>query len=509
LTISAEAVDDQFVEAISVNDQEIPVDLSGSAIAFHTDIRLKRGENKIMAQATDLVGRQGRQEIVVWCDQEAPVVYIDRIAGDDSDLGYTIEGYVADTSGVAGFWLNGFRVDLSGTTGGEFSMYLHTEDMKSRLFFKALDGLGNGTSGEIMIADAFGIGHTGVSYPPRLAYSGNDLRGMVASQAEGVSASTPEDSGPVIRLKDLPERITVDWDECFLEGEARDHEGIRGVSVNGVPLATRTARVVFFNFLVPLAEGENVITVQAESLSGKVRTTKVLVERNLNEIQRIGARLNMAVFPFKYMGERKELQDLLYNAIIQGFVEQHRFQIVDRERVDDLLARIKEEEHGPSSVELGRLVTAEAVIAGSAYFFDDYLEIIARVVDTETSAILDAEEVFGPVSSLKDAHLLAQGLSLKFKQAFPLVEGGVVSVLPDAVQIDLGRKDRILPYMKIIFFREDQPVNIPGSERISERRFTILGEGRIKKLYESTADAVLVLEKSPLLVEVDDRVITK
>jgi hypothetical protein len=100
-------------------------------------------------------------------------------------------------------------------------------------------------------------------------------------------------------------------------------------------------------------------------------------------------------------------------------------------------------------------------------------------------------------------------LSLKFKQAFPLVEGGVVSVLPDAVQIDLGRKDRILPYMKIIFFREDQPVNIPGSERISERRFTILGEGRIKKLYESTADAVLVLEKSPLLVEVDDRVITK
>ncbi|MGA1843042.1 MAG: hypothetical protein ACMUIS_00585 [bacterium] len=507
LTISAEAMDDQFVESISVNDQEIPVELSSSTITFHADIQLKRGENKIVAQVTDLVGRKGTEEIMVWCDQEAPVIYIDRIMGDDLGRGYTIDGYIADMSGVAGFWINGIRVDCAETRGSEFSVYLHAADMKPQLTFQALDGLGNSTSGEIMIAEVFGIGADRGSPLPRLAYCGNDLGGMIATLAEGESASA--ETGPAIRLKDLPERITVDWEECFLEGEARDQAGITGVSVNGIPLVTRTAKVVFFNFLVPLDVGENVITVQAESESGQVRTTTVHVERTLNCVQKIGARLNMAIFPFKYLGERDEIRDLLYNALIQGFVEQRRFQVVDRERIDGLLARITEEKDDPSCVEMGRLVTAEGVIAGSAYFYDGYLEIIARAVDTETTVILDAEEVFGPISSLKDVQLLAQGLSLKFKQAFPLAEGGVVNILSDAVQIDLGNKDRLLPYMKIIFFREDQPVKLPGSERIAERRFTILGEGRIKKVYESTADAVLASQKDIPRVEVDDRVITK
>lgn len=507
LTISAEAMDDQFVESISVNDQEIPVELSSSTITFHADIQLKRGENKIVAQVTDLVGRKGTEEIMVWCDQEAPVIYIDRIMGDDLGRGYTIDGYIADMSGVAGFWINGIRVDCAETRGSEFSVYLHAADMKPQLTFQALDGLGNSTSGEIMIAEVFGIGADRGSPLPRLAYCGNDLGGMIATLAEGESPSA--ETGPAIRLKDLPERITVDWEECFLEGEARDQAGITGVSVNGIPLVTRTAKVVFFNFLVPLDVGENVITVQAESESGQVRTTTVHVERTLNCVQKIGARLNMAIFPFKYLGERDEIRDLLYNALIQGFVEQRRFQVVDRERIDGLLARITEEKDDPSCVEMGRLVTAEGVIAGSAYFYDGYLEIIARAVDTETTVILDAEEVFGPISSLKDVQLLAQGLSLKFKQAFPLAEGGVVNILSDAVQIDLGNKDRLLPYMKIIFFREDQPVKLPGSERIAERRFTILGEGRIKKVYESTADAVLASQKDIPRVEVDDRVITK
>ncbi|MGA1794691.1 MAG: hypothetical protein ACMUIL_02425 [bacterium] len=507
LTMSAEAVDDQFVEAISVNDRKIPVELSSSTITFNTDIQLKRGENKIAVQVRDLVGRKNRKEIVVWCDQEAPVIYVDQIVGDGLGQGYTIDGYIADMSGVAGFWLNEIRVECAETGGSEFSVYLHAADMKPNLTFQAVDGLGNSTSGEIRIAEILGAGRTEGFLRPRLAYCGSDLRGMLAALAEGESPSAQ--TGPFIRLKDLPDRITVDWEECFLEGEARDQAGITGVIVNGIPLVTRTAKVVFFNFVLPLEVGENVITVQAESESGQVRTTTVHVERTLNCVQRIGTRLNMAIFPFKYLGERNEIKDLLYNAIIQGFVEQRRFQIVDRERIDGLLARITEEKDDPSCVEMGRLVTAEGVIAGSAYFYDGYLEIIARVVDTETTVVLDAEEVFGPISSLKDVQLLAQGLSLKFKQAFPLAEGSVVNILSDAVQIDLGNRDRLLPYMKVIFFREDQPVKIPGSERIAERRFTILGEGRIKKLYESTADAVLASQKDIPRVEVDDRVITK
>jgi hypothetical protein len=308
----------------------------------------------------------------------------------------------------------------------------------------------------------------------------------------------------------MPEHMTVDWDECFLEGEVRDFEGVKSIVINGTPLLTRTARLVFFNFLVPLEVGANELTIEAESLSGKREIKKLFIERKLNHVQKIGSRLNLAIFPFKYQGNRKEIRDLLYDSLIQYFVEQERFQIVDRERIDGLLKKVKErEDESPPWIEMGRLVTAEGIILGSAYFFDDYLEIIARVVDTETTVILDSEEVFGPVQALRDVQVLSEGLSLKFKQAFPLLEGHVVDVGSDLIQIDLGEKDHILPYMKVIFFREGEPVKLPDSEKILEKRLLILGEGRIKNLYKTSSDVIAISKRDEILIEIDDQVITK
>jgi len=314
----------------------------------------------------------------------------------------------------------------------------------------------------------------------------------------------------LIRLRDIPDRLKVDWDELFIEGEVRDPEGVNSITVNDVPLITRRARLVFFNFLVPLEIGENEIVIQAEGQSGGKETKSISIERKLNDVQKIGSRLNLAVLPFRYQGERDEIKALVYDSLIQYFSDQARFQLVEREKIDGLLKKVKEEkEDNHSWIELGRLLTAEGLIVGSAYFYDDYLELIARVVDTETTVILDSEEVFGPVHSLKDVHSLAEGLSLKFKHAFPLVDGRVVERHSDMIQIDLGEKDRLLPYMKVIFFREGEPVKLPGSDRTLEKRYVILGEGRIKKLYESTSDAVLIAEKGNWQIEADDEVITK
>lgn len=514
LRVSGTAMDDQYVGAISVNTHEIPVELSGPEITFDQDIKLERGQNKVVVEVTDLLGRKVRREIVAWCDQEAPLIYIDQIVRDRSGESYTIEGYISDLSGVKDFQVNGLRVDLPDLRGGDFSVDLYLPDLMQPLILQAVDGLGNRTTGELRISEIFGQENT-ASHLPRLASCADNPKGLLSLNHIRLAFSETGDTpGPVVRIKDLPDHLTVDWEECFLEGEVRDLEGVKSITINGTPLITRTSKLVFFNFLVPLEVGDNAVMIEAESVSGEVESKRLSIERKLNDVQKIGSRLNLAILPIRYHGEREEIKDLVYESLIQYFVNQTRFQIVDRERVDGLLDRIKEkemdkEEGKPSWIELGRLVSAEGVIVGSAYFFDDYLEILARAVDTETTVVLDSEEVFGPVQTLKDIHLLAEGLSLKFKQAFPMAEGHIVAMNNDTIQIDLGEKDRILPYSKVIFFREGEALKLPGSERIVEKRFIILGEGRIKKLYESSSETMLASGGDTIEIAVNDRVITK
>ncbi|MGA1864245.1 MAG: hypothetical protein ACMUHX_04210 [bacterium] len=509
LTVSGEAMDDNYVGSVFVNKQEVPFELSKSSIIFNKDIKLGRGENRIMVEAIDLVGRSTREEVVAWCDQEAPMIYIDKVIKELSGQGYSIEGYISDLSGIAGFWLNGLSVNLPGIKGGEFSVNLHLPDLIQPLIFQAVDGLGNSTSGEMQISEVLGMKND-INFP-RLAFSGQNPEGILAPAITRLAYSKEHNrSGPIIRLKDLPDNLTVDWEECFLEGEVRDSEGVSSIKINGNPLITRTAKLVFFNFLVPLEEGENLITIEAEGISGELETKTLSIVRKLNGARKIGARLSLAILPFKYRGEKSEIKDLVYDSLIQYLTEQARFQLVDREKIDGLLKRKKEgEDDNTSWIELGRLVTAEGVIVGSAYYFDGYLEIIARAVDTETTVVLDSEEVFGPVQSLRDVNRLTEGLSFKFKQAFPLLEGHIVDISKDAIRIDLGEKDHLLPYMKVIFFREGEPVKLTGSERILERKINILGEGRIKKIYKSSSEATLTSDKGDNQIEVDDRVITK
>ncbi|MGA1790825.1 MAG: hypothetical protein ACMUIM_05025 [bacterium] len=512
LTISGEVKDDRYVKSLFVNYEEIPVEISEPRVEFQADISLERGENRIVIEAIDIVGKKAQKEIVIWCDWRAPIIYIDRIEEDPESRVGSIEGYVSDLSGVAGFWLNGSRVDFPHYREGEFSIQIPIFSIKGPLKFNAEDILGNHTSGKIDISEIIGQADSENPIQTRLAFMGQNPERLLTSSldAEPDGSKKISDSGPIIRLKDMPDRLTVDWEECFLEGEVRDLEGVKSLIINGVSLINRTGKIVFFNFKMPLEVGVNEITIQAESLSGEAATKKISIERKLNKVRKIGSRLKLALIPFKYLGERSEIKDMLYDALIQNFIQGERFQIVEREKIRPFLDQAKtEEEDSQPFIELGMAITAEGVIVGSAYFENDYLEIIARLIDTETTIILDSEEIFGPVESLEDIQFLAEGLSIKFKQAFPLMEGHVVNVDDASIQIDLGKKDLILPFMKVIFFREDEPLRFSGSEMILEKRFITLGEGRIKKVYECISDVELLKKEGDLQINLNDQVITK
>lgn len=139
---------------------------------------------------------------------------------------------------------------------------------------------------------------------------------------------------------------------------------------------------------------------------------------------------------------------------------------MDRKKFDTLFTKAGNRANSSTPyLECGRLLTAELIIVGRAYHFNKHLELLARIIDTETGVVLALTDVFGPVDTLRDVHLIAEGLSLKFKQAFPLREGHVVDKNPESVCINLGEKDNVFPYMRVIFFREDKPAGHPKNFR--------------------------------------------
>ncbi len=505
LVIKGEAIDDCYVSSIFINNKRVPFELSNPVISFQPEIRLKKGRNNILVEAFDLVGKSAREEIQVWCDQEAPVIYFDQLFLDSSKDDYIIEGYITDESQIAGFKLNGQHVDFLKEGDGAFSVMINMADLLQPVTFEAHDVLGNTTTGELNIDEFFdtGVGKR-LNNPQMFAYSGSDTTGLLAEKAVNTSSSNNK---PIIRLKEIPDNLTVDWNEFFLEGEARDKDGIKSVVINDIPLIKRTSKVVFFNFFIPLEIGDNLIMVQAENLSGELMTKQLVITRKLNQAHEISSRLHLAVLPFKYRGDREEFKDLIYDSLIKNFVSKKRFRIVDREKIDNLLKRGRDFED--NIVELGRIVSAEGIIVGSAYFYDNYLELIARVIDTETTVVIDSEEVFGPINSIKDVDLLADGLSFKFKQAFPIVEGRVIGIDLNTIQIDLGKSDNILPYMRILYFREGDVIKDSASEKVLEQRVIILAEGKVIKVYNTYSDATVLSKKDNEDIMVRDFVITK
>ncbi|MGA1824983.1 MAG: hypothetical protein ACMUIP_10015, partial [bacterium] len=238
-----------------------------------------------------------------------------------------------------------------------------------------------------------------------------------------------------------------------------------------------------------------------EDTNGNVSTEQIEVYREIKSIYKVGSRLSLALLPFKYSGHREELKNLIYDQLIQVFIQQKRFQFVDREKINSLLSRSENGEY--SSMELGRLVSAEGVIVGSAYFYNDYLEVIARLIDTETSVVLDSEDVFGEVENLSDVMLLLNGLALKFKQALPLTEGVVTAMGGDGdIQLDLNANDGIKKHMKVIFYklRKKGLMDIP----------VIIGEGRLKEVYEEFSTAISTEQTNDMLsIKPEDKIITK
>ena len=523
--VKGEVQDDFFAAKIAINDDPEFIELSAQKIPFSKKIKLKNGLNEIKIKTTDLMGHLTEKKVSIVGDFEGPVLKLINIADGDTvtENKIVLKGVLADATGITSLKINGELLAYHEERKIEFTYNLGLREGRNNIALAATDAAGNTTTGELhLICSPRSAGINPFSNfasrrtipagePILLAFSGT-----VASDAGQGLLYAANTSNAAFRLtiKDLTDTQTVYYDTLYVDGSATGTHEIETVAINGEPLLIIPGRSVYFNRLLELKEGENPITIDVVDAKGNQTSKTVTVIRQIQKVRRIGSRMSVAVLPFEMKGRPSMAGDTIYDNLIGALVEQERFNVVTRG--DELEAILREQKLSQTdlvdkstAVRVGKLIAAEAVLMGTVQETKDSIEIYARLVNTETSSVLEAKDVFSQDKTIPQLQYVTNGLALKLKHSFPLVEGMVIKVKGNEIYADFGTFNHIKKEMKFIVFKQGEAIVHPVTGKILGSESEEMGVATVISVFEDMSIGKMLADFDAGSVQVKDLIITK
>jgi len=195
---------------------------------------------------------------------------------------------------------------------------------------------------------------------------------------------------------------------------------------------------------------------------------------------------------------------------MDSLFNQNRFRVIERNLLDLILQEHKLSQtkliDRDTAVRVGKLLSAQSIITGVIIENHAGIEIVARMVDTETSEILATADVYDEVKDLHALKLLAEGLAIKFHRDFPLVEGAIIQKKGKYIFTDLGQ-DKIKVNRRLIIYREE-PVKHPATGKSFGADYRIIDRARIKQVSPEMSKAEVFNDKDRSINQ-SDKVITE
>ena len=312
----------------------------------------------------------------------------------------------------------------------------------------------------------------------------------------------PKDNQPPqIELQDMLGDHTVYTEHIYISGRAVDANEIETLTLNNRSILNGSGRNVPFSSLEELGEGENVITIEAIDAAGNRAKKKITVIRknlHLSQLPKeiIGKRMRIAVYPFEKKGIVSEESGLLMDLLMLAFQKQDRFQITDRALMDRILEEQKlsltQLIDQNAAVKMGRIMSAEAIITGSIIETGSGTEMVGRMIDTETSAIIATEKIYSVDKGLGALKFLAESMAVQLDNDFPMLRGVVIKRKDGHIFTDLGQ-DTIPVHGRLIIYRENAP----------EFKSAILGYARVSQVYPDMSSAELIKGRLDEIRELD------
>jgi len=455
-----------LVAKTAINSRSIGIELAGEEQAFDREVQLEEGDESITVTAADLLGASASKSVTISVDRDGPAFSLDRVSRDGAAVRLSV--VVEDRTGIAGIMVAGKKIAADGSRSQTFDVSIpYTPGAK--IEFKTVDTLGNENAAAI---DA-----------DRELASRRDRKPVLLAAAGPFTLFDRQP--PDLRLRETAEPAAVFVDRYYVEGEAHDEGGIERITVNGHQVTLARGKKVFFSKVVKLAEGTNLISVEAFDRAGNRSQASFTVRRTIPAAMQIGSRMAVTLLPFDgpAAGESARIGDSLLTG---AFVDQKRFQIIDREK---LLQVLREQQlsrekltDSDQSIRLGRLIAAEAVIAASVREDKRSLEVVARVINTETGEVMDVKDVYTEDKGLASVREQMEGLAAKIAGSFPVAAGMVISRDRKEVLADLGSADRIRKSTGVVFYRKGKEIRHQVSGRSLGWDTVKLGEGRFEEV---------------------------
>lgn len=515
---------------------------------FAVDFDRSEGEVSLTVTVIDLLGKTSKKKFTIAIDREGPQLSIEEARVLPGNKAY-IRGFIEEASGFKSFTIGGVTPKRVGSDRFEVTAPIN----KDQVSFEAVDTAGNRTTGVLVLGPA--TRGTMITPPTRWTRIINRIFRIAALDAFDaptyslpprpgrLDAWTPEVPGlpawiplpapavrvavelelywntlqeelgmtqkpPQIFIKTKPQ--TVYSNQIFLEGSAVGQgSAIAELLIDGKNVLRSARTNAFFNKLVYLKTGDNVIKIKAVDQQGLAAEETLTINRIVPRVQTVAERLAVSMLPFYQDPDFVDIGEVAYDNLATAFIQQRRFQYVDKSKIDAAVREMSLAGTGLSdpttAVRAGKMTSAEAIIIGVVRETPTSVEVKAQVVDVDSSRIMVTRDAFHQDKSLENLRFITRGLAVKVQNAFPVVQGSIAQAGGGTVVVDLGRRNRVMPGMKVVFFKVIPKTDPSGQSLGADSQK--LAEGTISSISSSSSN--IELDKVESDPQPNDLVITK
>lgn len=516
---------------------------------FTISVDESEGKASFDMTVTDLLGKIGVKTIELAIDREGPSLSIEEASVLPGGKA-RIAGIWDDISGIKEFAFGGVVPTRLGSNRFEVTAPLDNE----RVRFVAIDPAGNKTTGVIV----FGTRGTKMMPPTRWTRIIDRLFKIAALDVFDVPVNampprpsnfdawtpnheprnpwniSPRQTEPIrvamdiemywnelqdtVGLSNKPPLITlktsraqtVYTNQVYIEGSAVGQGAmLKSLHINKRNVLRSPRTNAFFNKLLYLRPGKNMVKIVVTDENGLVSEELLAIHRIVPRVRSVGERLAVSMLPFYQDPTYMDIGEVAYDNLATSLVQQRRFRYVDRTKVDAVVRELRLSGTrlvDPSTAtRAGKLTSSEAIIIGVVRETPTSIEVKTQVVDVDSSRVMVTRDAYHQDKSLSNLQFITRGLAVKLKNAFPIVQGNISRAEGRSMVISLGRRNRVTPGMRVVFFKVIPKTNAAGEPVGADTQK--IGEGRIVSTSGSSSNVQIISTKTQL--QANDLVITK
>jgi len=453
--IQGSAYDTLLIEEISIQGHPIWVNNAANKIDFSKKLVFEEGKHDIHIQVKNICDTTSEKQIILHVDQTGPSISIKK--GTQAD---TISINAQDASGRLALIID--QQHIHSVNQAVLNHEFKWPSGKTEIYVCVKDRCKNQTCAN--------VSHSQLFYEPQISGLIANNKASLYSDAD-FSSIHPIADYIVIELNQTSP-MTVFDEQIHLSGKISAKRSIVSVMINDKEIPIQASKNIYFSRQIRLNIGQNQLYVIAKTISGESQRKMIQAYRKIPSVLKPENRYGLSIYPFHVNGQE---QRTWLNQLFMLSDEAEQSSLALTESFEKNLLMIFQERHrfrinyrGQSESNETGSIPFQGSLFGAAYVSKYGLEITAKIVDNQTSAILDIKDVYRENKGNIDIQLMARELSEKIHRSFPLIRGQIISKMSSGYRFEC-KDDLPKIAWPILVYRQtsDSDTNITGNGSIT------------------------------------------